>query len=85
MSADDTTNPSLVPHLEIPHVDEAMEGALGHDGPLADHGQAVNDGVLSLVLVTLGQQKVHHDGSVLASCKTDFRKIRKSPIETRLG
>lgn len=41
-------------HLEIPHVDEAVEGTLGHDGPLADHGQAVDYRVLPAVLVTLG-------------------------------
>ena len=41
-------------HLEIPHVDEAVEGALGHDGPLADHGQAVHYRVLPAVFVTLG-------------------------------
>ena len=38
--------------LEIPHVDEAMEGALGHNGPLAHHRQTVHDRIFSLVFVT---------------------------------
>ncbi len=34
--------------LKVPHVDEAVQGALGHDGPLGHHGQAVYDRILAL-------------------------------------
>ena len=66
----------IVTYLEVPHVDETMQGALGNDGPLAEHADAVHDGVLSLVLVTLGQEEVHHDWSVFASCNDDMIFIR---------
>ena len=46
--------------LEVPDVDEAVQGALGHHSPVGGHGQRVNDGVLTLVTLRLGHKKVNH-------------------------
>ena len=49
---------------EVPHVDEAVEGALGDDRPLGGDGEGVDDRVLALVALRLGHDEVDHAGPV---------------------
>ena len=49
---------------EVPHIDEAVEGALANHGPCGGHSEAVHNWVLPLVTRVLGHDKVDHGGSV---------------------
>ena len=47
--------------LEVPDVNEAVQGALGRHRPVRGHGKAVYNRILSLITFRLWHEEVNHD------------------------